>query len=280
MATEGDTLAKERRVYRMMQLGQIVMNLPGVTGAGLTRPDLKSTAHWKLWRDSTTKATRWQPTSKPTLRQIWEHAQAYDRQTHEAGKHGGAIGHSAMTVLRSLIFDFHNAATGQLDPSWAAISRRTGLSRSAVHTALARLRDLGIVSWMRRAVEKIDDYGSFILEQISNAYALLPWGQWRGYKPPPPAPEPEAGTWGDHPCGDRHALDQAVAEGKFGEGTTPAKLAALESDPADGLAAALAAWGRAIQEREAQATTESPATGQQPPQNFNRLWNRGPERPR
>ena len=32
-----------------------------------------------------------------------------------------------------------------------------------------------------------------------NAYSLQPPTQWRGYRAAPPPPNPEAGTWGDHP---------------------------------------------------------------------------------
>ena len=34
-----------------------------------------------------------------------------------------------------------------------------------------------------------------MLEQETNAYAVLPAKQWRGYRPPAEAPAPAAGTW-------------------------------------------------------------------------------------
>jgi hypothetical protein len=38
--------------------------------------------------------------------------------------------------------------------------------------------------------------GRFVLEQQTNAYAVLPEGYWRGYRPPLEAPAPAAGNVG------------------------------------------------------------------------------------
>ena len=84
-----------------------------------------------------------------------------------------------------------------------------------VATALKRLRELGILNWVRRCAENWRD-GRFVLEQETNAYAVLPESQWRGYRPPPEPPAaPWPGTWGE-PAPMPSALAQA----------------ALESDPA------------------------------------------------
>ena len=66
------------------------------------------------------------------------------------------------------------------------------------------------VCWVRRWAD-----GRFVLEQQTNAYAVLPESQWRGYRPPPEPPVPAAGTWGDPP-----PVLSALAQ------------AALETDPA------------------------------------------------
>ena len=61
---------------------------------------------------------------------------------------------------------------------------------------LARLRELGILNWVRRCAESWRD-GRVVLEQQTNAYAVLPEGQWRGWRPPLEAPGPAPGTWGE-----------------------------------------------------------------------------------
>jgi hypothetical protein len=87
--------------------------------------------------------------------------------------------------------------TGRLDPSYAAIARKAGVCVRTVATALARLRELGILNWVRRCAESWRD-GHFVLEQQSNAYAVLPDSQWRGgYRPPQGLPAPAPGTWGE-----------------------------------------------------------------------------------
>src|ERR1035441_2358632 len=95
--------------------------------------------------------------------------------------HGGLIGSHVLLVLHTLIFDFLNHRTGRLDPSYSALQRATRLCRQTVAVALARLKELGIINWIRRCREDRDEDGRFALRQETNAYAILPSSQWRGY---------------------------------------------------------------------------------------------------
>jgi hypothetical protein len=175
--------------------------------------------------------------------QRWHQARAFERQTHEKGKHGGAIGRTALAVLHALLFDFFNKRTGQCDPSYEAIAEKAAVSYASAGRAVKRLKELRLLFWTRRCAERWED-GRFVLEQETNAYALLPSSHWRGWHPPPPPPPPWPGAWGDHPPLPG-PVAAAVAALRQGEGSG-AVLAALESDPRDGLAAALARLGRAI----------------------------------
>ena len=96
---------------------------------------------------------------------------------------------------------------------------------------------------MRRCAERWAD-GRFVLEQETNAYAVLPESQWRGYRAPQEPAAPAAATWGDPP-----PMLSAVAQAAL-EGDLAGKVHALASDPKDGLAAALARLGRAFMARE------------------------------
>ncbi len=135
--------------------------------------------------------------------------------------------------------------TGRLDPSYAAIACKAGVCVRTVATALARLRELGILNWVRRCAESWRD-GHFVLEQQTNGYAVLPDSQWRGYRPPaePPAPAPAPGTWGE-PA----PMPDAVTLARL-EGDLMGKVMALATDPKNRLAAALASLGRAFMVRE------------------------------
>ncbi|HEY5328280.1 MAG TPA: hypothetical protein VIJ79_00205 [Acidobacteriaceae bacterium] len=215
-------------------------------GLGRDAPgSLKTYAAWPVWSHSTTKEIKFQPLPKKAATRLWHRARDFDRQTRKADCHGGAVGHSALQVLHTLIFDFLNFASGRLDPSHAAIARKANVCERTVRNALARLKALGILNWVRRCSESRRDDGRFVLEQDTNAYAVLPSSQWRGYSESPEAPPPDAGTWGDHPplpC----LLAQATAERQAG-GTLRGMIGILDSDPSDVLAMALARLGRAMQ---------------------------------
>src|SRR3954469_17292196 len=126
-----------------------------------------------VWSDSTTKPVQFTPLPKKAAMRLWQHACELDRQTKQKDCHGGAVGHTALKVLNTLIFDFLNFATGRLDPSQAAIARKANLCPRAVSDALKRLYGLGILTWVRRCAEGWED-GRYVRRQQTNAYAILP----------------------------------------------------------------------------------------------------------
>ena len=87
--------------------------------------------------------------------------------------------------------------------------------------------------------------GRFVLEQETNAHAVLPETQWRGYRAPQEPPGPAPGTWG----GPVPPLPSAVALAAL-EADLAGKVQALATDPKDGMARALASLGRAFIARD------------------------------
>ena len=154
-----------------------------------------SRAPWPVWRDSTRSDVRFQPITRKTVAKLFHKARRWDRDTRRPGKHGGIIGRTALSVLYTLAFDFLNHQTGRLDPSLDAIAYKAGCCRRSVVTALAKLRNLGLITWLRRCEGTHDADGRYRLRQKTNAYGLLPSSQWLGA--PPDSPLPEPGTWGD-----------------------------------------------------------------------------------
>src|SRR5271166_6362941 len=221
-------------------LSHLLPPLPGLTALARTY------APWPVWTGSTTSPIRFAPLAKKAAVRLWHRARDFDRNTHESGRHGGAVGHIGLQVLHALIFDFLNFRSGRLDPSYAAIAAKAGVCVRTVATALQRLKALGILNWVRRCAERWAD-GRFVLAQESNAYAVLPESQWRGYRAPQEPPGPAPGTWG---WGDPPPMLSAVAQAAL-EGDLAGKVAVLASDPKDGLAAALARLGRAFMVRNA-----------------------------
>ena len=202
-----------------------------------------------VWKGSVRAEVRFTPLPKKVAARLWHRAREWDRATRAPGRHGGKVGRIGLLVLHSLIFDFLNHKTGQLDPSYEGIAKKAGVSRASVGRALARLKALGILNWVRRCVGELRD-GRFVLAQERNAYAVQEEGQWQGYRPAPELPvAPEPGTWGEHPplLG---ALAQAAQDQAMGL-SQGAVLTALRSDPGDALAAALARMGQALAARQA-----------------------------
>jgi hypothetical protein len=198
-------------------------------------------AAWPVWRDSTTREVKFQPMPKRQAVKLWHDARRFERQTRAPGKQDGAIGRNGLAVLHALLFDFLNYRSGALYPSWEAIAEKACISARSVGRGLVKLKAAGVLNWLRRCVEDWID-GRFTLRQQTNAYAVLPCSQWRGYSPPPPAPPPDPGTWGDHP-----PLPSALDLARRREGGDfAARITELERDPGDNLAAALARLGRRV----------------------------------
>jgi hypothetical protein len=204
-------------------------------------------AAWPVWSGSTTKDTRFVPMPKKAAIRIYHKALEWNRRGKLAGRHGGLIGSHVLMVLHSLIFDFLNHKTGRLDPSYSTLQRATRLCRQTVATALARLKQLGIINWIRRCREDFDADGRFMLRQETNAYAILPSSQWHGFTdgdmPAPPHPT----TWGACPPLPS-LIEQACTSHQEG-GNLGAIVRHLADDPRDSLAAALAGLGRALRIR-------------------------------
>jgi hypothetical protein len=203
----------------------------------------KTYAAWPVWSGSTTDEIKWPKVVKAAVIDWYHKARNWNALKQATGRYGGTLGSSCLRVLECLSFDFQNYRTGQLDPSYEGIAAKTGLSRSAVAEALRRLKQLGLVYWQQRSAHHWRD-GRFELKQRTNAYALLPPSQWRGFNAPREAPPPDPGTWGDHPPLP-DAITQAITEKKEG-GTFEQQLARLEDDPDDANAAALARLGRTM----------------------------------
>ena len=226
----------------MRSIAQLLPALPGFSVP-------KTHAAWPVWSGSVQKNIKFNRIPKREAVKLWHRARDFDRQTHQPGHHGGSVGPSALQVLHTLIFDFLNYTSGRLDPSYAAIARKANVCERTVATALQKLKALGILNWVRRCAESWKD-GRYTLEQETNAYAVLPPSQWRGYTPPPEPPPPMPGTWGDHPPLPS-VLAQATAERQSG-GSPADALRVLESDPTDKLAVLLASLGRAMQRGKTQ----------------------------
>ena len=136
-------------------------------------------AEQPVWTGSAKLPVKWHRIDRKQAAEIWREARRMNQPRRGKGL-GGVIGPAAMAVLQSLLFDFLNYRTGQLDPSYEGLAKKTGLSRATVARALKRLRELRIINWVRRCAEYIED-GRYIVEQQRNAYAVLAPTGWQGF---------------------------------------------------------------------------------------------------
>lgn len=198
-----------------------------------------SRAIWPVWADSAKKPVRFAPMAKKAAVRLYHAARRFERQTRSYGRQDGALGRNGLAILHALLFDFLNFRTGRLDPAISTIARAANISESSVKRGLARLKASGVLTWVRRCIEVVADDGRFQLRQQSNAYAVCPASQWRGFAEPP-APAPHPTTWGASP-----PLLGAIELASEMSGAM-AMTVALMSDPTDRLAAALARLGGAV----------------------------------
>jgi hypothetical protein len=229
------------RSILILPLANFLPLLPGLSGIEGSQ---RTYAPSPVWRDSTTSDVKFQAIPKKKAAQLYHRARDFERRTRKPGKQDGAIGRNGLAVLHALIFDFLDFRTGRLDPAYETLARKACISVRSVARGLQNLKLAGVLNWLRRCSENWKD-GRFVLEQETNAYAILPSSQWHGYREPPEAPPPPSGTWGDHPCGLRDGLTEAVTELRYGGGPE-AVIRQLENDNTNLLTAALAKLGRAL----------------------------------
>jgi hypothetical protein len=127
--------------------------------------------------------------------------QAAERaETRQPGHQDGVIGRNGLAVIRALL-GLVNFATGGLVPAVITIARHACISVRSAFRGLKSLKLAGLLTWQKRAIRRVREDGSFLMEQDTSAYVLLPPGQWRVTAPkaqPAEPPPPEPGTWGDH----------------------------------------------------------------------------------
>ena len=210
---------------------------------------------WPVWKGSTQSAKPCSRIDRKVAARLWHRARDLDKRTHEPRRHGGIIGHAALQVLHTLIFDFWNYRTGRLDPGYEAIARKSNLARSTIALALGKLASLGIISWERRCSPTTDELGRFQLRQETNAYTIHPEHQWRGARPmderqAAPLPAPDSAGFPD-PHHSRLDLDAAWRPASDHQSAADlAKSAAtLELDRADMLAQSKARFLRHLAEQ-------------------------------
>ena len=117
------------------------------------------------------------PLDREAKLRIKVHARAKLQKT-EAGKAYGIVTAKALAVLDALLWGFHNARSGQCDPSYDTIAERAGCARSTVALAIKVLEVAGLLTWVNRITREWtherDLFGHWVkrwrIVRMSNAY--------------------------------------------------------------------------------------------------------------
>lgn len=201
---------------------------------------------WPVWRDSTAGEVSFAPLPKKQAIRLWHDARRFERQTRGFNRQDGAIGRNGLAILHALIFDCLNFVTGRLDPAYATIAKRAGISVRSVARGLVKLKAAGILNWIRRCSGRSGSHG-WELAQDTNAYGLRSSGEWIGFRALPAPPPPDPRTLGAPEPVDLLSLASIDLQSGVSLG---ALVGTLGADPSDALARSLAELGRGILGRE------------------------------
>lgn len=163
------------------------------------------------------------------------------------GGYQGVAGDTGVNIVEALL-DLQ-LSNGDIMWGYKAIALKAGCCERTLGAYLQRLKNLNVIYWINRSKPGV----FFPYVQDVNAYYIRPPSEWKGWitpctiKPPPPRPPlPHPDTTGAHP--HMEPLDTFKALQKAGASLAD-QIEALEADPADRIAVALAKVHRAGNDR-------------------------------
>lgn len=168
---------------------------------------------------------------------IAAYARALSHRT-EKGKHYGVLTDKFLTVLRVLLWDFHNAGSGRCFPAYESIAERGRCSRTTVYQAIFALERAGILGWCHRLV-RIRALGPDLFGKARNCTRVVRTSnQYCFVDPQPPARPPGSSKF-------------KFQTGTEGQESFPLARPAL--NPENPLALALARLGEGIRSKKGAA---------------------------
>ncbi len=117
------------------------------------------------------------PLDRNAKARIWAYALARTAKLRRPGQHRGPLTRATLDVLRTLLWHFHNRASGRCFPSYERIADSARVHRSTVARAIAALEGEGVLTWENRLVrQRVAIEGLFgpqwvlVPRRTSNAY--------------------------------------------------------------------------------------------------------------
>jgi hypothetical protein len=131
------------------------------------------------------------PLDRNAKARVAAYARALTHRT-ERGKHYGVLTDKFLTVLRVLLWDFHNAGNGRCFPSYETIADHAHCGRTTVYQAINALERAGILSWVNR-IARIREWGPDLFGKAQNRWRVIRTSnQYCFVDPQPPARPPSS----------------------------------------------------------------------------------------
>jgi hypothetical protein len=112
------------------------------------------------------------PLDRNAKARIAAYARALSHRT-EAGKHyANGLTDKFLTVLRVLLWDFHNARDGRCFPSYETIAERAHCGRTTVYAAIHALERVGVLAWVHR-VARVRAFGPDLFGRAANRWRVI-----------------------------------------------------------------------------------------------------------
>jgi hypothetical protein len=128
------------------------------------------------------------PLDRNLKARIAAYARALSHRT-EPGKHYGVLTDKFLTVLRVLLWDFHNAGNGRCFPSYETIAEHAHCGRTTVYQAIHALELAGILSWVNR-IARIREWGPDLFGRAQNRWRVIRTSNAYTFNDPKPPAKP------------------------------------------------------------------------------------------
>ena len=183
------------------------------------------------------------PLDRNAKARIWAYAQARTARLRRPGQHRGPLTRATLDVLRTLLWHFHNRASGRCFPSYERIADSARVHRATVARAIAALEREGVLTWENRLVrQRVAIEGLFgpqwtmVPRRTSNAYRFYDYRRDAFGRPVDEPTSPKS----QKPIGTTSQENQKLAHEQAERG------AVVPLDPANSLEAALLRLGQAM----------------------------------
>jgi hypothetical protein len=128
-------------------------------------------AHPKSRREKMFGDGRCVPLDRNGKARIMAYARALSHRT-EPGRHYNELTDKFLSVLRVLLWQFHNGKDGRCFPSYETIAAHAHCGRTTVYSAIVALERVGLLTWCHR-LARIKEWGVDLFGRARNRVRVI-----------------------------------------------------------------------------------------------------------